>query len=304
MALPLKFILYCKICTEFSYESKRHATTQHLPVVQAGNLIVFAQSELRLNHRWSAKVRCGCRRAGARRATGSVASANRGPPANLGMKTTRHTLLPGSDGARASLAAHQRLQEPLWAWDRAPLGSLSTSISASPTPGSLASVVDIESLSVARQSKLCKTCSERLVIGTIDQRGALLINGMEGWIGRPTYTIHPRICYINWWCFTSNYDTPWHVSTSFIQGLSSVFIVKFNTRSSCTTNEIKGFMHTYLVISYSLLESSDPDSLDELGHRPVWPRKRKQVAIESVDAPVRVQVRALSLRHKRQKRTD
>jgi hypothetical protein len=44
--------------------------------------------------------------------------------------------------------------------------------------------------------------------------------------------------------------------------------------------------------------------VDELGHRPVRPRKRKQVAIESTDEPVRMRVRAVSLRHKRQKRTD
>jgi hypothetical protein len=36
-------------------------------------------------------------------------------------------------------------------------------------------------------------CSEPLVSDTIDQQGAPLINGVEGWIGRPAYTIHPRI---------------------------------------------------------------------------------------------------------------
>jgi hypothetical protein len=39
----------------------------------------------------------------------------------FGYETHPTHALPGSDGTRASLAAHQRLQEPLRAWDRAPL---------------------------------------------------------------------------------------------------------------------------------------------------------------------------------------
>jgi hypothetical protein len=46
----------------------------------------------------------------------------------------------------------------------------------------------------------------------------------------------------------------------------------------------------------------DDQPVDKFGHRPVQQRKRKQVAIETVDKPVKV--RAPSLRHKRQKRTD
>jgi hypothetical protein len=51
--------------------------------------------------------------------------------------------------------------------------------------------------SVIERVNLQANCSELLVIDTIDQQGALLINGIEGWIGRPAYTIYLRIYYIN-----------------------------------------------------------------------------------------------------------
>jgi hypothetical protein len=43
--------------------------------------------------------------------------------------------LPRLDGTRASLAVHQRLQEPLRAWDRAPLGQLQSFHASSSATG-------------------------------------------------------------------------------------------------------------------------------------------------------------------------
>jgi hypothetical protein len=90
--------------------------------VQAGNLIVFVRSELRLSHYcWSATGALWL--SSRRRASGdrTVWPQRTEDYQRFGYENHPTHALPGSDGTRASLAVHQRLQEPLRAWDRAPL---------------------------------------------------------------------------------------------------------------------------------------------------------------------------------------
>ena len=92
-------------------------------MVQAGNL--FVRSELRLSHAGAVVGAVEAHWGWHPRWWRQLAATEQRTTSNQLVYENHPTYtLPGSDGTRASLAVHQRLQEPLRAWDRAPLGQL------------------------------------------------------------------------------------------------------------------------------------------------------------------------------------